>query len=376
MRVRWQKWVIALIALGIAAGPGTTRADDLQDAFKRVLSNPTDAEANFRYAELSEQKGDIRKALAALERILIADPNNAKARAEYQRVRALLDPPSTRYTATLGVQYDSNVRLLDDELPHENDVSGYASLNVTDSRTIDERRWRSNGYLFANAHESFSRDNLVYGLAQTGPLFTLDNGWRVRTAPTVEIATLDTNLFFYGLGAALNFETNGTDALKNIDLSVMHQDYDPRYFGRDAVVFGAKAYLSWSNVLYQGALLFFEPSYRFNLPEGSSRTNEYHQLAGRVGYLAPLASNVLGFQRVYALPEVTLEGRRYTLTRLDTGNARRDFEALPGFRLIGSGLVWPNLDVNVGYLRVRNVSNVDGRDFTNDQVTASVNVRF
>ena len=45
--------------------PSALHADELANVFDQLLSNPDDVALNIRYAEIVEERGDIRKALAA-----------------------------------------------------------------------------------------------------------------------------------------------------------------------------------------------------------------------------------------------------------------------------------------------------------------------
>ena len=79
----------ALIAAAVSilpafAGDDARAAEEnLDTLFVRILINPTDVDLNLRYAKLAEEQGEIRKALATYERILLQDPDNSEAKAGY-----------------------------------------------------------------------------------------------------------------------------------------------------------------------------------------------------------------------------------------------------------------------------------------------------
>ena len=60
---------------------------ELRRVFEQILQDPGNPGLNFRYARLATDKGDIRKALAAYERILAQDPNNEEAKAAIRRIQ-------------------------------------------------------------------------------------------------------------------------------------------------------------------------------------------------------------------------------------------------------------------------------------------------
>ena len=104
---------------------------DLQELFRQVIMNPTDQAANLRYAKAAEQRGELRKALSAYERMVLNNPNDKQARAEYERVKALLEPPQTRYQFGFGGLWESNVNLSDGDKrdsQQEEQNSGHAGF--------------------------------------------------------------------------------------------------------------------------------------------------------------------------------------------------------------------------------------------------------
>ena len=62
--------------------------------FQQVLNNPDDSDLNISFATRAEANGDLRHALAAYERLLHADPQNARRRARNLTACASNSPPS------------------------------------------------------------------------------------------------------------------------------------------------------------------------------------------------------------------------------------------------------------------------------------------
>ncbi|MDQ4088448.1 MAG: tetratricopeptide repeat protein, partial [Pseudomonadota bacterium] len=76
-----------------APGPGQVTSAALQAAdpalrseyealFQRILANPADLDANFRFAEVATRIGDFEAAIGALERVVFYNPNLARVRLE------------------------------------------------------------------------------------------------------------------------------------------------------------------------------------------------------------------------------------------------------------------------------------------------------
>ena len=94
---------LAVVLAATVVMPATAQQTaDLQELFRQVLVNPTDTAANIRYAQEAERRGELRKALSAYERIVLNEPNNSQARAEYERIKALLEPAQTRFQIGFG----------------------------------------------------------------------------------------------------------------------------------------------------------------------------------------------------------------------------------------------------------------------------------
>src|SRR5262249_31048654 len=92
-----------------SAGPAAAQVNAAGDAELRALGrqmilNPGDLEIAFRYAELAAQRGEVDRAMATYERILLNDPNNARARDAVERLRLGIEPPRTVVYAKLGYE--------------------------------------------------------------------------------------------------------------------------------------------------------------------------------------------------------------------------------------------------------------------------------
>ncbi len=95
-----------LLAFGLLIGQAQG-AEDIESVFQRLLQNPSDVELNLLYARLAEERGELARALATYERLLLQGPENATALAEAARIHRLLEPSLTAYVAILGYRYEA-----------------------------------------------------------------------------------------------------------------------------------------------------------------------------------------------------------------------------------------------------------------------------
>src|SRR4051794_28358469 len=89
---------LSIILLGfLALAPtGVSRADELSDLNALILRDPGNVELNLRYARLAEEKGELKKALSAYERVTVNSPLNYEAQEGFRRIVRKLQPEGTR----------------------------------------------------------------------------------------------------------------------------------------------------------------------------------------------------------------------------------------------------------------------------------------
>src|SRR5688500_4001798 len=142
MHVAKRTWRSLASELGIAGAcalaifaPGPAYAQDdveLRQVFEQILQDPGNPGLNLRYARLAIDRGEVRKALAAYERILAQDPNNEQAKAGIRRIQRELEPSVTKVTLLLGGQYESNARRVPGRAANLHDGSLMGRLQATD----------------------------------------------------------------------------------------------------------------------------------------------------------------------------------------------------------------------------------------------------
>jgi len=101
--------LLALGLIALAALPVRAQDDgELRRVFEQILQDPGNPGLNLRYAPLAIDRGELRKALAAYERILAQDPDNEEAKAGIRRIQRQLEPTLTRATLLLSRRGDGN----------------------------------------------------------------------------------------------------------------------------------------------------------------------------------------------------------------------------------------------------------------------------
>ena len=358
-----------VLAFGLLIGPAQG-AEDVESVFQRLLQNPSDVELNLLYARLAEERGELARALATYERLLLQDPENATALAEAARIRRLLEPSRTEFVALLGFQYETNAPRRDDSFPSFNDVTGSAAIFMRDERILADRRIRTTGQLFGNVHNRFDEGDLYLLGAQSGPLLALPDAWQVRPAVGLSIAALNRKFLFYSASGILNFEKLGPGVLRALDLRLGFEDFNTANTGRDAIVFELVPRFQWTNLANSGDLLSITPRYIFNGARGGGLRNRYHQIGAHFEYLYPVHGGIL------AGPDIVLWHRSYIGRDPDELTDRRDFKYAPGAKVIVSEFLRPDLTLVLRYFFERNESNDFDKTFKNHSVGVSVAWEF
>jgi len=343
--------------------PATSGADELRSVFQQLLLDPGNPALNLRYAALTAQRGEIARAIATYERILIDDPNNVTARRELTRLRLLLDPPTTEAVLSLGVQYESNAPRRNPSFLTFNDTVGTASLAVRDERVLGDRRWRSFGTAFMNVHNRFSVGDLGYVGANTGPLLMLPGGWTMRPGLGGAFASRDYRTMFAEGSLLANFETMEAGPLEQINLRFAGQDWSGRDPGKDALIGEIGAGFRWRGIAASGDTVSFDPIFTYNAADTADNT--YRAINLTFGYVVPMAS--FGpvearsfFGRSYLGLELHLERDDYGAAdrRISPpAEDRRDYYVAPGIRLVTPAVIGLNETWTLRYLFEDNISN-------------------
>ncbi len=385
-RFGWRP-VLVGAALGvIAAGavqPRAARAQDdaeLRRVFEQILQDPGNPGLNLRYARLAIERGEIRKAIAAYERILAQDPNNEAAKAGLRRVQRELEPAVTRVTALLGGQYESNPRRVAGSTSNRYDGVLSARVQALHERRIGDLRWRAEGDVYANYHTRFH--DIDFGIAggRAGPVFELGEGYRIHAFIGGSYAWLTRRTFYTEGTAGATLEIDGESPLKSVSVRWGYQFVGEDFSTRDGTFVEVSPRFVMNALLVERSIAVLTPYWRYNGvfgsgPPGVDPRSEpfparYHQLGIRADYFVPVFGNVtFGIGAIY-------EYRHYFETVTDKSKNRRDHVISPSAQVIVAGLVNGQADLIFSYIFEHRASNDRTQLYDNHAAGAKILWRF
>ncbi len=366
--------LLAWLAIGLAAcsTPCWSQqppSSEFQQLFQRLLLNPSDVGLNFRYAELAIEQDRLRSALAAYERIMATDPENAEAKEGIERIRRLLRPEFTDATVIVGGQYETNPLLAGKGEPGGDDVLATTQGQVIDERRVGGYRLRSEGDLFANFHNRFTDVNYGRVGGNTGPILGLAEDWEIQPAVGAAYAWLD-GQSFYGEGSSrLSLISRGAGPLRRIDFQFAYDKISENFAHRDAYQLEVSPQLYWINQITDQDIVLLNPFYRYNGvagdgPAGRGPTSQpfpliSNQYGGRVDYYVTLGESIAfdaNFTGYYQPYNVSVLGRSKT---------RHDRLLSPGAQIILKEFLSKRHDLIFAYQFEDNSSNDDTETFDN-----------
>jgi hypothetical protein len=269
----YRRWFVAAwlatscLASGVVAPAAAQTVDpalqaEIQSVFQQLFREPGNAALTYRYAQLQVQAGNYEAAVAALERLLLVNPNQPVLQYElgvlyyrmgsYQAARSYLmqaqaspdTPPDVQQriaafltdadqrtsrhqfsgSLSLGVRYQTNanlaahsatvqatgVQIVNPSQPND-DVSGLLIGRLThvyDFRTNDETAWVSNFLVYGARYVDTSTSNLILGELYTGPRFQFLPQWHrgatIRPYFITNIVGLDDASYSHTLGGGVD----------------------------------------------------------------------------------------------------------------------------------------------------------------------------
>lgn len=356
---------IRILLVGICLTPLDVWAEEApvsyRQVFEKILQDPENAALNLRYAKMAIARNELRKALAAYERILAGDPKNVRAKAGLQRVLRLLKPSETKVVALSGGQFESNPNRVSRRGDIESDGSFFGRLIVIDERSSRRLRWRSFMDTYANIHVKIR--GLDFGNVNlgSGPILPLGNSWQVHTFVAGGYSWYDGQTFRWRAGSGLTFSPVSPGLLHSI---TVRGDYDfigKGFSTRDAYVIEVRARFIKNAFLSRRGIATFSPYYRYNGingngdpfidPSGELYPLTYHQIGARWDYFYGIRNN-LTFNA-----NVSLEYRHYFENVLLETKNRRDILIAPGAEMIVAGLFKGKADLIFSYRFEYNTSN-------------------
>jgi len=374
---------LEFVLVALAASPARAQDDaELRRVFEQILQDPGNPGLNLRYARLAIDRGEIRKALAAYERILAQDPNNEEAKAGIRRIQRELEPTHTRATLLLGGQYESNARRVNRSASTANRHDGtlYARLQATDERRIGPVRWRTEGDVYANYHTQFH--DIDYGTAGAhgGPLFALGEGLQIYPFVGGSYSWLTRRTFYTEATAGATLEIDRGHPLKSVSVRWGYEFVGEDFSTRDATFVEVSPRFVFSGLVFERSLTVVSPYWRYNGvfgsgPPGLDPRNEpfpsrYHQLGMRADYFVPIHANItFGIGAIY-------EYRHYFETVIDKSKNRRDHIVSPSAQLIVASLASGRADLIFSYSFEHRGSNDRLQLYDNHTAGAKILWRF
>jgi hypothetical protein len=372
-----------LVAAGaisaFSAAPAWAQDDvEMRRVFEQILQDPGNPGLNLRYARLAIDRGEIRKALAAYERILAQDPNNEEAKAGIRRIQRALEPSITRGTILLGGQYESNPRRVafggTPRPGKRHDGAFYARIQGTDERRIGPVRWRTEGDVYANYHTRFHDIDFGLAGARAGPVLDLTDGIRIHPFVGGSYSWLDQRTFFTEATAGVVVEIEQNHPLKSVSVRWGYDFVGEDFSTRDATFVEVSPRFVFSNLGIERSIAVVTPYWRYNGvfgsgPPGVDPRNEpfpsrYHQLGVRADFFVPVFANVtFGVGAIYE-------------TESDKSKNRRDHVVSPSAQVIVSGLAGGKADLIFSYSFEHRGSNDRTQLYDNHTAGAKVLWRF
>jgi hypothetical protein len=383
MQVRVGRFVsCALVGLALSLLVSPAGADELRQLYAQILRDPTNSELNFRYAQLAEQRGEIRKALSAYERILLNDPDNPDVRRALQRVRRALQPDTTQFFAELGAAYESNPRRL--ATGGSDDGVARARLVMRDERGVGGgMRWRTVGQLAGDLY--FDNSDLRYGYAggYTGPLIDIAPTIAMHAALGGGASYFDNRLFYKEATANLTFESYLEGALHTVRVRSGYRSYNDGFPSDDGFYADITGRFSFPNIFNSGTLMVVSPWYRWSdiggtgfsllTPSETVQPGKYNEVGGRVEFYR----RVFDWLTVGAGVAVSHRGYAQSFdTFAFTSTKRRDLMVTPSATMIFHNVAGYQTDLRADYRFEHNDSNVAVRDYENHIATLMLVSRF
>jgi hypothetical protein len=326
---------------------------EMRRIFDLILQDPANPAHNMRYAALAIERGELRKAMAAYERILARDPNNEEARAGLRRVRLRLEPAITRANVLLGAQYESNARRTTRQGSNTHDATLFARGDVTDDRVIAGTRWRSAADVYGNYHPRFHDIDYGYVSARSGPVIDLRDDLHVHFFAGGGYSWLTRRTFYGEATAGMNVEFDIFSPLRDLTVRWGYDFVGRTFSSRDATFVEVSSRFQFPDLMMKKAIGIVVPYWRYSGVFGSgspafdSRSEPFparsHQFGARADYFFPV------FEWLTVDANFTYEYRYYFETVTDKSKNRRDQLFVPGVQAIVPGLIDGRADILIHY---------------------------
>jgi hypothetical protein len=347
-----------LLAAALVFGAGAAHAQsspdrDMRAIFEQILRDPTNPALNFRYARMASERGEHRKALAACERVLARDPNNAEAKACIERELRASRPSYTSITAVFGAQYETNPRHERRTGRRTDDGAAVGRITFSDERPLGDIHWRTEADVAAQYYFSFRDLEIGTVGARTGPLIDIAEGFKVNPFVGFYYSWLERRTFTSEPTAGVTLESERTGPLKSVSARWGYDFVGRHLSERDGMFVEVNGVFEFRNVGLRSSIAVVSPYWRYNGVVGSGALTEtpfnqpyparQHQIGARADYFVSALSWLI------VNVNVTGEYRHYfEQIPLETKN-RRDYVVAPGAQLIFGTFAQNQLDVIASY---------------------------
>jgi len=367
---------MAVLLLSVPAA----RADELSRLYGFLLHDPQNVQLNLQYAAAAEKRGQERKALAAYERVLAADPGNKIARERLGVITVGLTPAVTRGRVEIGARYETNARERPRGFGRKDDFAGFARVYVTDERPAFNQVWRSDLDVYADVHADISAIDYWRARAHTGPVFDLGGGTTLHIAPGGGISFLDADYFYAEAALKLTFEQL-FGFLDKLEFRGAYRDLDNSFSRSDGVALDVVATESVRGVLTQSDVVVVQPFFRWRDAAGNGMNaagvptsflmGDYIEAGGALMYF------FFPFEDVRLGARFTTWYRDYeqNITMSNTAE-RHDYYIAPEAEVLFRNVICSSCDVRLRYRYEQNFSNDNFQDFVNHAIIASGVRRF
>ena len=372
-------WLAAWLCVMSLALPGLAQADELSRLYRQILRDPQNVELNLRYAALAEERGETRKALAAYERILDAEPDNDIARRRLNRITVNLTPSVTRGRLELGVRYESNVREVPSGAGRRDDFMGFAKLYINDKRAALGHRWRTDIDAYTDFHADISALDYWRGRVSSGPVFDLGGGATLNIAPSATISFLNADYFYSEGGLRLLFE-QAFGFLDRLDIRGGYRDIDNSFSRTEGLAIDVTAQETFRGVLNRSDAFVVQPFFRWRDASGNGMNVLGLPTSFLMGDYVEAGARAMYF--FFPMEDIRLGGRftwyhRDYKQNIVAGTAERyDWYISPEAEVLFRDYVCRGCDIRLQYRFEQNFSNDATQDFTNHSIIASGIRRF
>jgi hypothetical protein len=358
-----------LAAVVLAAFPvaGLAAVETLKSVYSEILRNPDSIELNLRYAQIAEDEGKPRLALAAYERILLNHPDNREAKAGLLRIKRLLTPERTSFETRFALAFETNPRHEAFPTSADGELNAWARIAMTDERRMgDTTMWRSYGLLYGALHHEATDLNYGYASFVTGPLLD-STGFTVHPTIGGGVSVFENRLYFAEALAAVAFEGEFNGAMQTVRLRGGYRDYNDFFPSDNGFFADLTGRLASPNFAGTGGTLVVAPWARWSgidgegfYPDlGTVVPGRYVDVGGRIEHVQPVAD------RIALAANLEVNKRWYE-------GGRQDLRLSPGAAIIFKNAFAYANDIRLDYQYTDNQSNAFNQDYVNHIVTLQV----